>query len=75
MSTFKDEPSGLSATALELLDQGLRQIWHEMQLAADAKSKAGLQPTPADTPSAAGTRVREQPAGAPIKRGAVKISK
>jgi len=39
VSPFNGHPQGFSASALELLDQGLNQIWHEMQIAADAKTK------------------------------------
>lgn len=35
MPPFPDHPNGLSAAALELLDQGLNEIWREMQAIAD----------------------------------------
>ena len=57
MSPFNGHPEGFSAATLELLDQGLNQIWLEMQIAADAKTKANLQQGPAAAPSAVGTRL------------------
>lgn len=36
---FNGQPPGLSVAVLELLDQGLKEIWHEMQVAADAKTR------------------------------------
>lgn len=37
MSPFIGHPYGLSAATLELLDQGLTEIWREMQAAADGQ--------------------------------------
>ena len=52
MAPFNGHPEGFSASTLELLDQGLNQIWREMQIAADAKTKTAPQPAAASTPSA-----------------------
>jgi hypothetical protein len=41
---FNGHPEGFSAATLDLLDQGLKQIWREMQIAADAKARAIQQP-------------------------------
>jgi len=62
VSPFNGHPEGFSAATLELLDQGLNQIWLEMQIAADAKTadaktKANLQQGSAAAPSAVGTRL------------------
>jgi hypothetical protein len=62
---FNGHPEGFSAATLELLDQGLKQIWHEMQIAADAKAKTKQQTGSAGTPSAADIRdpgTRREPA-------------
>lgn len=52
MAPFNGHPEGFSASTLALLDQGLNQIWREMQIAADAKTKTAPQPAAASTPSA-----------------------
>ena len=52
MAPFNGHPEGFSASTLALLDQGLAQIWHEMQIAADAKTKTAPQPAAASTLSA-----------------------
>ena len=43
MPPFNGHPQGFSASALALLDQGLNEIWHEMQIAADARTKTAAQ--------------------------------
>lgn len=60
MSPFNGHPEGFSVSALELLDQGLNEIWHEMQIAADAKTKAASQPASAAPASRAPAHVRNQ---------------
>ena len=50
MSPFLGYPEGFSVATLELLDQGLNQIWHEMQIEAKAKTKTDQQAS-ADRPS------------------------
>jgi hypothetical protein len=59
---------------LELLDQGLNQIWHEMQVAADAKAKAASQPAAASTSSADVHDPRTQPLPA-LKKAVAAIAK
>ena len=50
MPPFNGHPQGFSASALALLDQGLNEIWHEMQIAADAKTKTAPRPCRRCTP-------------------------
>ena len=40
MAPFNTLPEGFSAASLQLLDQGLNQIWSDMQIAAEAQSAA-----------------------------------
>ena len=44
MPPFNGHPQGFSTAALELLDQGLNEIWHDMQVAAVAKTRPGAVP-------------------------------
>jgi hypothetical protein len=68
---FIGHPQGFSTASLELLDQGLSEIWHQLEIEAEARNKRDeptLLGSPASMEGAHRSTLRQQsPAPAIVK--------